>query len=250
MDSQVSYKKADLLSRFVNKDDRSVNPSVFRLVDDKWGPHTFNRFAAYNNAQLPRFNSKFASPGCSGVDALVQDWSGENNWLCPRVCLIIDSIRLLMSCSGRGTLIIPEWPSAHFWPILRAGSSNFKSFVVEVFVLPAIIDRLLEGPGQKQIYRSRPSVFRGCPKFRMLALRLDFRQVMYLIPMLHVFRPDLARFGGPIWPMHRLFRLIHLSTSRVNARMRNERVIAIAECGLGWSFGSVVNFRACAVNEF
>ena len=79
-----------------------------------------------------------------------------------------------MSCSGRGTLIIPEWPSAHFWPFLREGSSRFSSFVAEVFVLPAVGDLLLEGPGQQQIYKSRPSVFRGCPKFRMLALHLDF----------------------------------------------------------------------------
>ena len=168
-------ERADLLSRFVDKDDWCVNPSVFRLLDAKWGPHILDRFATYYNAQLSRFNSKFASPGCSRVDAMAQDWSAENNWICPPVSLIVDSVRHLMSCSGRGTLIIPEWPSAHFWPFLRDGSSRFSSFVAEVFVLPSVGDLLLEGPGQKQIHKSRPSVFRGCPKFRMLALRLDFR---------------------------------------------------------------------------
>ena len=167
-------ERADLLSRFVDKDDWCVNPSVFRLLDAKWGAHTFDRFATYYNAQLPRFNSKFVSPGCSGVDALAQDWSSENNWICPPVSLIVDSVRHLMSCSGCGTLIIPEWPCAHVWPFLRDGSSRFSSFVTEVFVLPAVGDLLLEGPGQKQIYKSRPSVFRGRP-LRMLALRLDFR---------------------------------------------------------------------------
>ena len=109
------------------------------------------------------------------MDALAQDWRAENNWSCPPVHVIIDSVRHLKTCSRRGTLIIPEWPSASFWPFSRERSSQFKSFVVDVFVLPAISDLLLEGPGQKQIYPSRPSVFRGCPKFRMLALRLDFR---------------------------------------------------------------------------
>ncbi|XP_022779071.1 uncharacterized protein LOC111320674 [Stylophora pistillata] len=141
----------------------------------KWGPYTFDRFATYYNAQLPRFNSRFASPGCSGVNALAQDWSAENNWICPPVSLIVDSVRHLMSCFGRRTLIIPEWPCAHFWPFLREGSSRFSSYVAEVFVLPAVEDLRLEGPGQKQIYKSRPSIFRRCPKFRMLALRLDFR---------------------------------------------------------------------------
>ena len=66
---------------------------------------------------------------------------------------------------------------AHFWPFLREGSSRFSSFVTEVFVLPAVGDLLLEGPGQKHIYKFGPSVFRGCSKFRMLALRLDFGEL-------------------------------------------------------------------------
>ena len=75
--------------------------------------------------------------------------------------------------------ILPEWLSASFWPFLRERSSQFKSFVVDVFVLPAINDLLPEGPSQRQIYASRTSVFRGCPTFRMLASRLDFRRVPF-----------------------------------------------------------------------
>ena len=81
------------------------------------------------------------------------------------VHLVIDLVRHLNSCSGRGTLIIPEWPSASFWPFLRERSSLFKSFVVDVFVPPGITDLLLEAPGQRQIYCVSASVFRGCPNF-------------------------------------------------------------------------------------
>ena len=88
--------------------------------------------------------------------------------------LVVDAIRVLMAFSGHGTLIIPEWPSVYFWPLLRDGPSRFKSLVREVFVLPAIKDLILEGPGQRQIYKLHLSVFHGCPKFRMLALRVDF----------------------------------------------------------------------------
>ena len=88
-------ERADLLSRFVDKDDWSVNPSVFRVIDAKWGPHTIDRFASHYNAQVPRFNSKFSSPGCSGVDALAQDWRDENNWVCPPVSAIVPSVRAL-----------------------------------------------------------------------------------------------------------------------------------------------------------
>ena len=60
-----------------------------------------------------------------------------------------------------GLLIIPEWPSVYFWPLLRDEPTQFKSFVREVFVLPARKDLIMEGPGQRQIYKSLPSVFHG-----------------------------------------------------------------------------------------
>ena len=63
-------ERADILSRFLDKDDWSINPAVFCIIDASWGPHTIDRFASLYNAQTPRYNSKFASPGCSGVDAL------------------------------------------------------------------------------------------------------------------------------------------------------------------------------------
>ena len=71
------------------------------------------------------------------------------------VHLVIDLVRHLNSCPGRGTLIIPEWPSASFWPFLGERSSQFKSLVVDVLVLHAITDLLLEAPGQRPIYASR-----------------------------------------------------------------------------------------------
>ena len=166
---------ADLLSRFVDKDDWSVNPSVFRLIDAKWDPHTIDRFASHYNAQVLRFLSKFAFPSCSGVDALAQDWLDENNWVCPPVSAIVPFVRALSSCSGYGTLIVPQWPSAYFWPFLHGSSSQFRSSVKVVFELPCIEDLLLESPGQRQIYKARPLVFRGYPRFRMLALRVYFR---------------------------------------------------------------------------
>ena len=80
------------------------------------------------------------SPGAVAWMPSLKTGASKNNWLCPPVHV------------RRGALIIPEWPLASFWPFLRERSSQFKSFVVDVFVLPAISDLLLEGPGQKQIY--------------------------------------------------------------------------------------------------
>ena len=74
--------RADMLSRFIDPDDWSLHPSVFRLLDARWGPHTIDRFASHYITQLPLFNSKYASPRTCGVDAFIQDWSRWHNWLC------------------------------------------------------------------------------------------------------------------------------------------------------------------------
>ncbi|XP_068706852.1 uncharacterized protein [Montipora foliosa] len=144
------------------------------MIDVIWGPHTCDRFASYYNAQLPVFNSRFASPGSSGVDALAQDWSGANNWLCPPVDLVVPVVRKLQSCRGRGTLIVPEWPSSMFWPFLRLSPLKFKPNVREVLQLPRISELSIEGPDQRATYRTKKSVFSSCPAVDILALRLDF----------------------------------------------------------------------------
>ena len=105
---------ADLLSRFIDRDDWSLNPVVFQSLDARWGPHSVDRFSSYFNSQVVRFNSKCFSGDCTAVDALAQDWSSDNNWLCHPAHLIVAAVKHLRYHKGFGTLIIPEWPSASF----------------------------------------------------------------------------------------------------------------------------------------
>ena len=44
-------------------------------------------------------------------------WVGENNWLLPPVSLVPRVIRHLFLCRSMGTLIVPKWVSAPFWPM-------------------------------------------------------------------------------------------------------------------------------------
>ena len=148
--------RADLLSRFVDKDDWSLNGEIFAQLDSRWGPHSVDRFASHYNAQLSRFNSRFLSPGCSAVDGLSQDWHDENNWLCPPVSAIVDVIRHARACRAVGTLIAPEWPSAFFWSLLKPRPSRFASFVVDVVHLPRRSALIIPGPGQKIFIAASP----------------------------------------------------------------------------------------------
>ena len=101
---------------------------VFQSLDARWGSHSVDRFSSYFNSQVVRFNSKYFSPGCAAVDALAQDWSSDNNWLCPPTHLIVAAVKHLRYHKGVGTIIIPEWPSASFWPLFAHQSISISYF--------------------------------------------------------------------------------------------------------------------------
>ena len=86
---------ADCLSRIIDFDDYALNDDIFRMLDVRWGPHSVDRFACNYNTELSRFNSRFYKPGAEAVDAYIQDWKYENNWLVPPVSLIVRVINHL-----------------------------------------------------------------------------------------------------------------------------------------------------------
>ena len=51
--------EADLCSKVFDFDDWEVSEWVFKLVDKKWGLHTFDRFANSKNCKVEKFNSQF-----------------------------------------------------------------------------------------------------------------------------------------------------------------------------------------------
>ena len=110
--------KADKLSRVSDCDDWGVQSWVFDLLEKIWGPHTFDRFASYYNRKSENFNSKFWRKGTKGIDAFQQIWKGENNWLVPPVTMISSVSKKIKNEKCNCTLIIPEWKSAPFWPLL------------------------------------------------------------------------------------------------------------------------------------
>ena len=107
---------ADYVSRIVDFDDWMINPKWFRLIESKWGVHTIDRFASSHNTQVAQFNSRFWDFGSEAVDAFTVDWKGENNWLCPPAYLVPRVIRHAQNCASEGTLVVPYWRSAAFWP--------------------------------------------------------------------------------------------------------------------------------------
>ena len=91
-------------------------------------------FANFYNFKVSKFYSLFHTPGSAGVDAFAFDWKGENCLLVPPVAIVGRVLFHLLACKGRGTLVVPLWKSAFYWPLL---CQNFRRFIRDVLVVKA-----------------------------------------------------------------------------------------------------------------
>ena len=129
-------EQADFLSRIYDPDDWGLSQHIFTRIDQIWGPHTIDQFAKHLNNKLQRFNSRLWNPGSEDIDAFVLDWSGENNYVCPPISLIPRVILHMRNCKVTGTLLVPHWPSAPYWPMVTADGKSFREFVIAWMDLP------------------------------------------------------------------------------------------------------------------
>ena len=163
-----SNEIADYYSKVVDFDDWGVSVELFEYLDSLWGPHEVDFFASENNNKLSAFYSRFWTVSSIGVDAFTVDWFGVNGWFVPPVNLISKVLKYMYQCRAFGTLIVPVWKSASFWPILIDENQNFIHAVMSYIELPT--SRRCYIPGKYTTTFGRYDL-----PFGMLALRMDFR---------------------------------------------------------------------------
>jgi len=118
---------ADRLSRAQDSGDWRLNPAEFRRLDRDWGPHTVDRFATANNAQLPRYNSAWADPRSEGLDAFAQtNWASEHNYCNPPWELLDRLAHLLQDTGAAATVIAPHWPAQMWYQQLQELASEVR----------------------------------------------------------------------------------------------------------------------------
>ena len=70
----VNNERADMLSQIkYDPTNYRLLPSVFRMLDQRWGQHSIDLFADRLNTQLPQYVSRFLDPSASRVDVFCQD---------------------------------------------------------------------------------------------------------------------------------------------------------------------------------
>ena len=58
---------ADQYTKIFDFDDWSLSDRIFHYFDKIWGPFSLDRFGYSDNAELPRYNSKFFDPLTKGI---------------------------------------------------------------------------------------------------------------------------------------------------------------------------------------
>lgn len=124
-------QEADLISRQTDRDDWGIRISVYNYLCEKYGQHDIDAFATHYNTKCSVFYSKSWCPGTSGIDAFNFSWTGSNMWLVPPPVFISKTIKKCLSEKVLGTLVVPRWISAPFWPLLQNCSSISDSLVLQ-----------------------------------------------------------------------------------------------------------------------
>ena len=149
-----------------------LRPALFRWLDERWGPHTIDRFASVDTCQplAPPFTGRFCSqyfhPAAVWTDAFSVPWHGEDNWLFPPFPVISQVVSHLRASGAVGTLVVPYAPWTPWLGALRRGR-GWDPLVIGVVQLGAPRDCLRIPPDHR-------ADFHRCV---MIALRLDGRSV-------------------------------------------------------------------------
>ena len=103
----------------LGKEEWRLRREIFDEMQTVLGRNTVDRFSSAHNAQLPRYNSEFADPQAEAVNALTQDWRGEDNWIFPPIDLLQDIAQKLREQPAAATVVCPYWPSYAWFRELR-----------------------------------------------------------------------------------------------------------------------------------
>ena len=109
---------ADAISKYFDTDDRGIDNESFEFIQAQYGDFTIDRFASDNNN-----NSQFHCWGTENVNSFTGDWGGEFNWLCPPIGLLADTLKHAKLCLAKGVLLVPEWESAYYYPLLTSNGT-------------------------------------------------------------------------------------------------------------------------------
>ena len=126
---------ADEGTRVSPADNWGLSDQDFNWINDSFGDFSIDLFADPGNKRNSRYYSLFHHFDAIGVDAFTFCWTEERVFCCPPTHLIIQAYRKILLDKCSGILIVPEWRSHTYWPILFSdGIHCLNSFKIVRFI--------------------------------------------------------------------------------------------------------------------
>ena len=118
-------KLCDLIGRYERVHDYRIASEAFCVVDQFWGPHAVDVMAqSRRSAVAPRFFSRYHTEGSAGVDCFARRWGSQRVWCFPPRAVIGRAIAHARAVGARGTMVVPLWPGALWWPGVARGATG------------------------------------------------------------------------------------------------------------------------------
>ena len=89
-----------------------LNPKVFKLINEMWGPIHTDLFATLDNRQVEKYYSQEDEATAAGKDAFAQPWEYEGCYANPPWSLLERTVRRVKEERIKLVLISPFWPSS------------------------------------------------------------------------------------------------------------------------------------------
>ncbi len=120
---------ADSISKYSDSDNWGIDNESFDYLQHEFGTFTVDRFADSQNAKTNRFDSRYHTPGAENINTFTSNWREEFNWVCPPISCIATALKHAKICRSTGVLLIPEWKSSYFWPLITPNGRHFYDFI-------------------------------------------------------------------------------------------------------------------------
>lgn len=114
-------KEADFLSRIKYPDTEwSLDHQTFFRVTKQFGEPQIDLFATKINAKCPCFVSRFPEEEAFEIDAFTLNWSNLQFYAFPPFSMILRTLNKIRRETATGIVIVPEWPSQPWFPLLTS----------------------------------------------------------------------------------------------------------------------------------
>ena len=111
---------ADEKSRlFDDKTEWKLNPFVFGQITQRFGTPTIDLFASRLNFQLKPFVAWMPDNEASFTDVFTFNWATWVFYAFPPFNILLQVIKKIKYDGAKGILIVPNWPTQAWFPLLR-----------------------------------------------------------------------------------------------------------------------------------